>query len=162
MGSLNHDIREYTDQLKKGHIQKAYKGILAFLSDLKASLERNHPHDSSSALYFGYMDMTYFAFTPAALKGLKLKIAIVYLHEDCEFELWLAGNNRQVQAETIARLGHVDLGRYTLSQASPGVDAILSVSVVKQPDFDHPEELKRLIETETMAFTKDMQALLIG
>jgi len=35
------------------------------------------------------MDMTYFAFTPSELKEKKLKIAIVYLHEQNRFDAWL-------------------------------------------------------------------------
>jgi hypothetical protein len=40
MGSLNDAVREYTAQLGLGHIQKAYRGIMSFFSDLKAVLER--------------------------------------------------------------------------------------------------------------------------
>ena len=51
---LNDDIREYKVQLSKGHIQRAYKGIMAFMSDLKSHLEGRYPDYSASALYFGY------------------------------------------------------------------------------------------------------------
>ena len=99
MKSMNDYINEYTNQLKKGHIQKAYKGILSFMSGLKTYLEKRHTDYTSGALYFGYMDMTYFAFTPVALKEKSLKIGVVYLHEENRFEVWLAGSNRRIQAE---------------------------------------------------------------
>ncbi len=56
-------------------MQKAYKAIMTFMSGLCTYLEKKYPEYNTSALYFGYMDMTYFAFTPPGLKGKKLKIA---------------------------------------------------------------------------------------
>lgn len=160
MEQLNDHIREYTARLREGHIQKAYKGIITFMTDLKAYLESGHPDFISSALYFGYMDMTYFAFTPAALKDIKLKIAVVYLHEECRFEVWLAANNRQTQAEYVKLLCLRNLGGYTLSQPGPGVDAIIASAVDGQPDFDNPEELKKQIEAKAIGFAKDVERIL--
>ncbi|MHB1314706.1 MAG: DUF7000 family protein [Christensenellales bacterium] len=160
MGSLNDHVKEYTIQLSKGHIQKAYKGIMTFMSDLRAYLEREHPNYSASALYFGYMDMTYFAFTPPALKNMKLKIAIVFLHEECRFELWLAGNNRQIQAEYLEMLSHKNISPYTLSQIHPGVDSIIESILHEQPDFNHPDELKKQIEMKTIEFANDITSML--
>jgi len=160
MDSLNRSIQEYKIQLSKGHIQKAYKGIMTFMSDLRAYLEEKYPDHNASALYFGYMDMTYFAFTPSALKSKKLKIAIVFLHEDCKFELWLAGNNRQIQADSIELLSHKNIGKYTLSQINPGVDSIIESLIVEQPDFDDIEELKKQIGEKTFEFAKDIISVL--
>lgn len=160
MDKFNSYIQEYKIQLSKGCIQKAYKGIMTFMSDLRIYLEGKHLDYSASALYFGYMDMTYFAFTPSALKEKKLKIAIVFLHEDCKFELWLAGNNRQIQAEYIALLKCKNLGQYALTQINPGVDSIIEAVIVEQPDFDDVERLKKQIEEKTLEFTKDIIAIL--
>jgi hypothetical protein len=159
MGSLNDSIREYTNQLEKGHIQKAYKGIMTFMSDLKSYLESHNPDYSASALYFGYMDMTFFAFTPSVLKSRKLKIAIVYLHEECTFEIWLAGNNRQIQADYIAQLSQIDIGRFSLSQIQPGVDSIIASPMIEKPNFDDLTELKKIIEGKTIKFIMDMTDL---
>jgi hypothetical protein len=160
MESLNDQIQEYRLQLGKGHIQKAYKGIMAFMSSLKSDLEKSYPDYFTSALYFGYMDMTYFAFTPPILKDKKLKIAIVYLHEEGRFEAWLGGNNRKIQGETIARFEHQDLGKYKLSQVQPGVDSIIESILVEQPNFDKLKFLKEQIEEKTITFIQDMVAIL--
>lgn len=71
MDAFNSYIQEYRIQLNKGCIQKTYNGIMTFMSDLRIYLDGKHPDYSASALYFGYMDMTYFAFTPSALKEKK-------------------------------------------------------------------------------------------
>ena len=160
MPSMNALVQEYTQQLSKGVIQKAYRGIMAFMSDLRSDLSQNHPDFSVTGLYFGYMDMTYFAFTPADLKAMKLKIAIVYLHEENSFEVWLGGVNRQVQAEYIKMLSEKDLGEYTLSKVEPGVDAIIAAQIIQQPDFDHPDGLIALIEEKTLRFIKDINPFL--
>ncbi|OUL08698.1 hypothetical protein B0533_07300 [Sedimentibacter sp. SX930] len=160
MESLNECIMEYTAQLRKGQIQKAYKGILTFMSELRSYLESGYPDYTAGSLYSGYMDMTYFAFTPPDLKNKKLKIAVVYLHEKGVFEVWLAGNNRKIQAEYIALMSHENIGKYKLSQAIPGVDSIIESILVEKPAFDHPEALKQEIEKMTMAFVKDMISIL--
>lgn len=160
MATLNEQIREYTRQLQDGQIQKAYKGLLTFMSELKTYIEVNHPEYAGGGLYSGYMDMTYFAITPAALKNLKLKIAVVYLHEESKFETWLAANNRPIQADWHVKLSQKSIAPYTLEKLQPGVDAIIAATLTAQPDFDQPEQLKQEIATKVYEFTQDMLALL--
>lgn len=159
MTSLNDHIEEYQRQLDKGHIQRAYKGIMTFMSGLRSALTKAYPSFYTSALYFGTMDMTYFAFTPPQLREKELKIAIVYLHEDGAFEAWLSGRNRKVQAETIEQLKDQNLREYKLSQVKPGVDSIIETLLVKHPNFNHPEALRNQIEKKTLKFIMDMEAL---
>ena len=125
---------------------------MSFMSGLKAFMERLHPDLAFSALYPGYMDMTYFACTPPALKEKGLKIAIVYLHEENRFELWLSGSNKKIQAGYISLLQTRDTGGCKLSQSKPGVDSILETRLPDQPDFDHAGELMERIERETLRF----------
>ncbi|MDD3168793.1 MAG: hypothetical protein PHC91_04925, partial [Eubacteriales bacterium] len=136
------------------------KGIMTFMSGLGAYLERKYPDHSVSALYYGYMDMRYFAFTPADLRDKKLKIAIVYLHEQGRFEVWLGAGNRKIQAEYISRLSGKDTGKYKLSEIHPGVDSIIESTLVEEPDFDKHEELKKQIEMRTIEFTNNIRDLL--
>lgn len=160
MDSLNNHMREYKIQLGKGQIQKAYKGIMTFMSGLLRYLENRYPDYTAGALYFGYMDMTYFPFTPADLKIKKLKIAIVYLHAEGRFEVWLGGSNRKVQTDYIKLLEKKNSGKYKLSQVLPGVDSIMESILVEKPDFDLPEELKEQIERKTIEFVNDMISML--
>jgi hypothetical protein len=160
MGSLQDQVEEYANQLKEGHIQKAYRGIMTFMSEVKAYLEGKYPDYDTSTLYHGYLDMTYFAFTSSYFKSAKLKIAIVYLHEECRFEAWLAGHNRRIQADYIKLLSREDLGNYRLSRMVPGVDSIVEAALVTQPDFDNLDGLKKQIEHESVQFAKDMESIL--
>ena len=160
MAALNDDVNEYAAQLRLGYIQRAYRGILAFMSDLKMYLESKYPAYSIGSLYCGYMDMTYFSFTPPSLKDRKLKVAVVFLHEACRFDVWLAGANRKIQANTIRQLGARDLGPYSLSSIGPGVDSIIEITLVEQPDFDDAAALKRRIEEGTLRFVDNILPLL--
>ena len=162
MTNLNDAINEYTAQLQKGQIQIAYRGIMTFMSTLKSTLESNHPDYAASGLYFGYMDMTYFAFTPLELKRRNLKIAIVYLHQENRFELWLGGGNRKVQAEYIELLKGKDLGHYRLSQVRPGVDSIIECIVAEHPDFENVEELMKNLEDQTIEFAKKVNYFFVN
>lgn len=160
MESLNNHIKEYNTQLCKGQIQKAYKGIMTFMSRLSIYLVDRYPDYATSALYLGYMDMTYFSFTPSYLKLKKLKIAVVYLHQENRFEVWLGGNNRKIQAEYINLIRLKNIGKYKISQVLPGVDSIVESILVENPDFDHYEELKKQIEKGTIKFANDMIKML--
>lgn len=160
MESLNDHIQEYTALLSKGRIQKAYKGIMTFMSGLKNDMEKKYPEYASSALYFGYMDMTYFAFTPTELKKRNLKVAVVYLHEQNKFEAWLGGGNRRVQAAYIEQMSHLDIGDYRLSRVDPGVDSIIESQIIEQPDFDQVKDLMQIIESKTIEFTEHILSLL--
>ena len=160
MQSLNEAIREYTFQLQRGQIQIAYKGIMTFMSAMKSFLENRHPDFAASGLYFGYMDMTYFAFTPPELKQRNLKIAIVFLHAENRFDAWLGGVNRKVQGEFVEFFRGKDIGDLILSEVKPGVDSIVEMGLVQKPDFDHQEELMLSIESQLVAFTEKINNLL--
>lgn len=160
--NLNELIKNYNEALKDGNIQKAYRGIMTFMSGLKTYLEDQQPNFVTSALYFGYMDMTYFAFTSPELKNKKLKIAIVYLHEENCFEIWLGGANRSIQAQYHKSLRDKRLGKYQLAVLKPGVDAIIEHKIIEMPDFDHVDDLMKSIEMASLEFTKDMEIILKG
>jgi len=160
MDSLGDLVREYTNQLNKGYIQAAYRGIMSFMSDLRTDLSSKYPDYLTGSLYFGYMDMTYFAFSPVAFRDQRLKIAIVYLHKESKFEVWLGAINRKVQAEYIEFFRLKNIGRYKLSQVSTGVDSILESTLTHQPNFDNPEELKKEIEEKAIEFSKNITLML--
>lgn len=160
MENLQSNIDAYLTELQKGRIQKAYRGIIAFMSGLKNNLEKTFPDFYTGTLYQGYMDMTYFPFTPPALKHRKLKIAIVYLHETGKFEAWLGGINRKVQADTITQLMDQDIGTYRLSEVLPGVDSIIETTLVNHPDFDQPEKMTSTIEEKLIDFINDVLEIL--
>lgn len=160
MAALGEDIREYNRLLEAGGIQRAYRGIMSTMSGLRDALASRHPDYSAGSLYQGYMDMTYFSFTPRNLAERKLKLAVVYLHEENRLEAWLAGGNRRIQAEHIKLLKNCELGGYKLSEASPGVDSIIEAIIIDEPDFDDRGGFIRDSEAAIMSFSAKLTDIL--
>ena len=101
MASFQEHMNEYRKQLKKGAIKEAYRGLMEYFMGLKSYFKNKYPdYYVSGSIYQGYMDMTYFSFFPESLKRRKLKIAIVFIHDTCTFEVWLAGYNKKVQTKS--------------------------------------------------------------
>lgn len=156
MNTLKHDIQIYQNLLKEGSIQRAYRGIMNTMSQIKSQLGERHPDYHAGSLYFGYMDMTYFAFTPPDLRDRQLKIAIVYLHERNCFEIWLAGVNKNVQKKTVDWLKQFQFEGYSISEGRAGVDSIIESALVEQPDFDHPDRLVSQIDQGIKTFVENI------
>lgn len=161
MGSFHQSMDEYRKQLQKGMIQKAYRGLMEYMLDLKTYFKNKFPQDFvSGSLYFGYMDMTYFAIAPESLKQRGLKIAIVFIHEAFRFEAWLAGYNKQIQMEYWHVLKDSGWEKYRLVPTTKGADAILEHTLVDAPDFNDLDALTKQIERETLAFIQDVESFL--
>jgi hypothetical protein len=161
MGSFADYMAEYKQQLGKGVIQKAYKGLMEYVMELRTYFMNKYPdYFVSGSIYFGYMDMTYFSFYPKSLKDHNLKVAIVFLHEACRFEVWLAGANKQVQTKTWKLIKESTCDQYPLVPTTKGVDSIIEHVLVDQPDFGDLDALTREIEAETLKFIKDLESFL--
>jgi hypothetical protein len=161
MESFHEYMNEYRKQLEKGVIQKAYRGLMGYIMDLRTQLKNKYPdYFVSGSMYYGYMDMTYFSFFPESLKRRNLKIAIVFVHEAFRFEVWLAGVNKQVQTKYWKLFKESDWRKYHLVPSTEGVDAIIEHVLVDHPDFGDLDALTRQIETETLRFVADVEGLL--
>jgi hypothetical protein len=161
MGSFHKYMDEYKKQLEKGMIQEAYRGLMEYILDLKTHFKNAYPdHFVSSSIYYGYMDMTYFSFTPKSFKDRNLKIAIVYIHEAFRFEVWLAGNNKQIQSKYWKWFKESGWKKYPAVPSTEGVDAILEHVLVDDPDFSDLDTLTKQIEEGTLEFIHNVEGFL--
>jgi hypothetical protein len=161
MGSFREYMNEYGKQMKKGVIQKAYKGLMDYILGLKTHFKNKHPdYFVSASLYFGYMDMTYFSFYPKSLGLRKLKVAIVFIHESMRFEVWLAGHNKQAQLKYWTLFKKSGWNKYGLVASLKGADSILKHVLADHPDFRDLDRLTGHIEKETMKFIRDVESFL--
>jgi hypothetical protein len=155
MESLQESVVEYKKQIEKGYIQKAYRGIMDYIMYLRTHIKNRYPELSVGNMYSGYMDMTYFPLFPKILKSKKLKIAIVFIHETCRFEVWLSGNNRQVQ-QNIREL--IRDNNWEIYRMDPkNADSIIENLLDANPDFSDQDALTKKIETSTMTFIKEIE-----
>jgi hypothetical protein len=155
-------MAEYRRQMQTGQVPRAYRAIMDYMLELRAALARSHPdYTISNSLYFGYMDMTYFAFIPPALAARKLKPAVVFIHESTSFELWLAAANKQIQQQYWNLFRAKGYNRYHLLDDLRGEDAIL-IHPITDPDFGDLPGLTARIERESLLFIEDIEEFLSG
>jgi hypothetical protein len=145
MKTLNQLINEYTDLLKQGELQKAYKGIIDFINDLRIDLTKRFPEYEMGNLYQGYMDMTYFPMNSKDLKEKGLKIAIVYLHGRGDFEVWLCPRNRNNSTKYKTLLDEMIEKNDTLFHDDNNPDSILESTLILNPNFNDQKMLVNII-----------------
>lgn len=160
MRSLNDRIYDYGEQVKTGEIREAYQGIMNFMAQLRIYFKNKYrSHHTSSNLYPGQMDITFFAVTPKLLHDNGLKIMIMYIHEKTSFELWLVGRNQVIQNEFRQLLKENDTHNYTLSPTADGIRSIIEICIDEHPDFEYQEELIKKIDERVVRFVEDIEKL---
>jgi len=134
---------------------------MEYFGSLRSYFKKKYPdYVVSGSIYFRYMDMTYFAINPPILKNRKLKIAIVFLHEEFRFEMWLGGYNKTVQKEYWDLVRERGWDKYQIPSSIKGIDSIVEYILVNNPDFRDLDALTTQIVRETMNFMKDVEDFL--
>jgi len=154
MENFNHYISLYREQLEKGDIQKAYVSLVKYVMHLKT-----HFTEAFSGTYTlgnvsqGYMDYTYFYYFDAYLRERKLRFGIVLNHEKMRFELWLLGQNAEVQKRYWDLLKNTkwNEGRNTMHKYY-----ILNQVLIENPDFNNLDILTQKIEKEVEPATNEI------
>jgi len=160
MESMHEYMQVYKEQLKKGSIQKAYRGLMDYFGNLRSFFIKTHPELHVSGIYYGYMDMTYFALITESLKDRNLKIAIVFVHEAFQFEVWLSGGNRDIQVNFWDLIKSKSWDKYSTASDPRREDHIIRNTLVADLDFSDPERLTGLIEKGSMDFLRDVEVFL--
>lgn len=158
MDSLQETMLDFRMQLEKGTLIKAYQGLMDYLMELRRHFAHKYPEFFvSGSIYQGYMDMSYFSFTPRSLRERNLKIAIVFVFELFRFEVWLGGNNKSIQKEYWQFLKDSRWDKYHLVPNTAGADSILEHVIAADPDFRDLDALTSQIEHESLNFIQDVE-----
>jgi hypothetical protein len=160
MDSIHKDLQKFRKNLEEGSIQRAYGALLSYMMGLRTYFVKKFGRPTVSSLYQGYMDMTYFALYPPALKDRGLKVAIVFNYDAFQFEAWLTARNRKVQREYWERFKDSQWSQYRLVAPAVGIDSIIESDLAAEFDLDHPEALTASIEKSTLAFIKHIERFL--
>jgi len=155
-------MEDYRKEMKKGVIKEAYKGLMEYIMDLRTHFKNNYPDYFVSGLYYGYMDMTYFSFSPDSLKDRKLKIAIVFIHDTVRFEVWLSWQNKEIQRKYWKLFKDKNWNKYKIVPTIEDYDSIVEHVLVSNPDFSDLEALTKKIEEGTLKFIGDVEEFLGG
>lgn len=147
-------IAVYKKELEKEDIQRAYEGLLKYMMALKSNLSKN----LSTDFFFGnispgYMDFTYFPFFNDFLRENKLRFGIVLNHKKIRFELWLMGQNNDIQKKYWDLL---KVSQWNKEQTSMPKYSITEVVLVENPDFNQLDVLTSKIKEETTLFAREI------
>ncbi len=154
MRNFNNYVAIYKEQLKKGDIQKAYTGLVKYVSNLRTHFSKTMINDFSFGnISQGYMDYTYFYFFNEFLRERKLRFGIVLNHEKMRFELWLMGHNAEVQSNYWDLLKQT---KWNEKQPTKPKYSELEVVLVENPDFDDLETLTAKIKKEVANYLKEI------
>jgi hypothetical protein len=156
MGALDNDIQELRRRLGEGAIQRAYKGIVSYMSHLRTVFAAQQGERVVSGLYQGYFNMTYFALFPDALKKRNLKLAIVFNYETFRFEVWLAARNRQLQRRYWELLLAASYKKHPLVEPGMGIDAIVEAVLAEEYALDAEDDLTARIVEGVAIFERDI------
>ena len=160
MQSIQQDVDNFKKQLEQGSTQKAYRALIAFMMGLRTRFSNEYGDSAVSALYQGYLDMTYFAVFPAPLKQHDLKIAIVFNYNDFRFEAWLAARNRKVQRKYREIFKDTHWSDYRVVAPAEGIDSIIECDLAKDFDINDVDGLSSKIESLTKKFIIDIEKFL--
>ncbi len=160
VGELRADLEELRRQVGAGAIQRAYVAIVTYMSALRTRLDSAHEEWSTTGLYQGYLDMTYFALLTPWLKQRDLKLAVVFDYATFGFQVWLAARNRATQRRYWELLRDNGWPAATLVEPAVGVDAIVAVDVADGLALDDQDALTDSLERAAMSLLDDMERFL--
>lgn len=152
MKTLSQLISDYTVCLQQNDLQLAYKGILEFMSKLRADFIKRYPQYDAGSMYPGYLDMSYFSLSTQSLKDKGLKLAVVYLHQSGHFEVWLSAKNRAILKTYAPAVGRILAEAPALFHDAGNQDAVVEATLASAPDFDDPAALIDTIEQGVAMF----------
>lgn len=136
---------EYKHLLQNTSIQAAYEFLLRFMGKLKAELGKIKNLQVGS-ISPGFLDYSYVAFRSAFIGSRQLRFGIVLNHKELRFELWLMGQNANIQALYWEKLK--DYGSNQMLKQMPKYSVYEEI-LMAEPDFTN-EKLRQAIITRAL------------
>ena len=150
---LNDQIPSYKEAFASGEIQKTYQSLVGIVQILRTEFSKKYKGKYSVAsVMHGYIDFTYFYLQNEYLKRNKLKLAIVFNHQQAHFELWLLGKTKDVQIRYWEKLKDVAwVNPETMPEYS-----IFEVALLANPDFDNIRALSESVHSAFRGLSQEI------
>jgi len=137
--NINSRISLYKEQVNKSDIQRTYMFLLKYVMQVKASFEKAFSKEYSCGnVSPGYLDFSYFPFYNEYLRDKKLRFGIVLNHSEMRFELWLMGQNKEIQNKYWDLLKK---STWNEGRTKKPKYAELEIILVDNPDFENIDAL---------------------
>lgn len=92
-------LLEYKELLQTTRLIACYQEFIRLFRWVRIELEKRMPeYKFQGSITENGMDFSYFQFTSPRLKENGLKVAVVFVHRDFQFQVWVSGFNRRHQA----------------------------------------------------------------
>ena len=92
-------LLEYQELLQTTRLIACYREFIRLFRWVRVELEKRMPeYKFQGSITENGMDFSYFQFTSPELKEKGLKVAVVFIHRDFQFQVWVSGFNRRYQA----------------------------------------------------------------
>lgn len=151
---IQKSIEIYKEQLDNGYIQVAYLALTKYVAELKSNFPKEYRTGNIS---FGYLDYTYFSFFNTFLRDQKLRFEVVLNHRKMQIELWLMGQNANVQKKywEILKKSKWNSDRNKMPRYS-----VLEVVLENQIDFNNKKRMTENIITQPLSLSQEIQQYL--
>jgi AraC family transcriptional regulator len=154
-------INKTKNTRQESEIHFIHKDVGRFMKALNSHLNKHYWEDYQiGSIYDGIDTITYFPFTPKDLKPHKLKIALVYNYQKKCFEIWLTGQNKQIQKKYWEIFKDSDWNKYHIPESLSDGFSIVDDILVEDLGFDDFDALIEQIESKSLKFIEDMLEVL--
>lgn len=141
-------LNTYKNLIQTTNLQEGYQEFIKLFRYLRVELEKElSEFNFSSSIVENRMDFSYFHLTSKELKDNGLKVQVVFVHKDHDFEVWISGYNRKVQCEYNDKLNNREMD-YILNQKPKEDDYILKTKIVKEVDISDGDALIAELKNE--------------
>lgn len=138
-------IEEYCRLVSSTDIIKSYRRLIAMIRQLRLNLEKQLADFTfTSRVEENRMDFAYFGLSDSLMWENGLKIFVVFVHENCCFEVWLSGRSRKVRREYHSRLQN--LPSPFVPSRDPAANDYIAKAPVTAPVADPSALAKQITE----------------
>lgn len=140
--------------MDNGYIQVAYLALTKYVAELKSNFPKKY---CTGNISFGYLDYTYFSFFNTFLRDQKLRFRVVLNHRKMQIELWLMGQNANIQKKywEILKNSKWNSDRNKMPRYS-----VLEVVLENQIDFNNKKRMTENIITQPLSLSQEIQQYL--
>lgn len=140
--SINKQIEIYQRSINNNSLSSTYKFLLSYMNQLQQEFSKKMSGKFlTQKVLNGYLDYSYFYFSDDFLKDRKLKLGVIYNHQNNCFELWLMGTIKQSQITYWNKLKSTSWNKKeTMPQWY-----VISVELISKPDFEDVNKITDLI-----------------
>ncbi|MCC9044297.1 hypothetical protein LNQ81_16615 [Myroides sp. M-43] len=153
---MQNSIKEYQQMVRIGQVPQVYKQLLSIVMRMKAYMEKkdaNYSNFKFSNVSPGYMDYTYFPFYDESLRGELLRFGVVLNHAEMRFELWLMGQNADIQSRYWQLLKD---SKWNIQREEMPIYSVLEIVLVASPDFENEKVLFETVATKAMVDIREI------